>query len=369
MKTTVVRERFLSTLQNAGFFTSSKINELSSLRGALIIAEKKGIVVKTTNINDYYVGECGGKVEEEGSVLVDFKTFFETTRSFSDAKITIETAGKSLLIKGGPGEARLPLMDSEGFPKRAVFTNRKEVEKGFFSHPVLDPVLFSAATEETRPILTGICIQTKKDGTTLVGTDGFRMSRVLRETPGSETTEGRYIISSRSLTSALKVFEGGESPGIFFSTEGNVIEFIGPDQQLQTRLLDGEFPPFEKVMPGAHETQLVFKKEDLIGALRTVGLFARDGSRMVVFKISKTSLTLSSVAANSGEGHSEIPLSSFEGKENKITFNYKYLIDVLAHLTSSEVVFEMSNPHAPGVFKNSAEDGFAHIIMPIRTQE
>ncbi len=368
MKTTVVRERFLSTLQSAGFFVSTKINELGALRGVYIEVSKNGIIVKSTNINDFYVGECGGKVEEEGSALVEYKTFFEAVRSFADTKIVINTTDKSLIIRGAAGEARIPLMDVAGFPHQQELKEKKEIEKNIFSHNILDRILFSTATEETRPILTGTCIQYKDGQINIVGTDGFRMSRGVVETKKGEASEEKYIISSRSLVAVLKIL-GNNSKEVWYYSEGKTIEFIGEGQKIQSRLLEGEFPPYEKVIPLSHETQLVFKKEDFSNALKTVGLFAREGSRMVIFKIEGGKLTLSSASPGSGEGTAEITPSLFEGKDNKITFNHKYLVDISGHLDGEDIVFEMSNPFAPGVFKNINEDGYTHIIMPIRTQE
>lgn len=366
MKTTVVRERFLSTLQSAGFFVSTKMNELGALRGVYIEINKSGITIKSTNINDFYMGECGGKVEEEGNALVEYKTFFEAIRSFVDTKIIISTTEKNLVIKGANGEARIPLMVADGFPRRVEHKEKKTIEKNIFSHTSLDRILFSTAMEETRPILTGVCIQYKGGQINLVGTDGFRMSRGVLDGAGVEGE--KYIISSKSLGAVLKIL-GNNIREVSFCPEGKVVEFVGDGQKIQSRLLEGEFPPYEKVIPSSHETQLIFKKEDFSNALKTVGLFAREGSRMVVFKMEKGKLTLTSAAPGSGEGTAEITPSLFEGKDNKITFNHKYLVDVVGHLVGDEAVFEMSNSFAPGVFKNTTEDGFTHIIMPIRTQE
>lgn len=368
MKTTVVRDRFLSTLQNAGYFVSTKINELGALRGVYMEMGKGGIIIKSTNINDFYVGECGGKVEEEGVVLVEYKTFFEAIRSFVDTKIVINTTDKSLIIKGGGGEARIPLMDHLSFPHNQEFKERTPIEKNIFSHDALDRVLFSAATEETRPVLTGICIQNKEEGVNLVGTDGFRMSHYLLEKKGPPVADTKLIVSSRSLSSVLKIL-GSNIKEAWSYGDGGVVEFVGDGQKIQSRLLEGEFPPYEKVIPTSHETQLIIKKEDFSNALKMIGLFAREGSRMVVFKIERGRLTLTSTAPGGGEGTAEIIPSLFEGKDNKITFNHKYLVDISGHLSSEDIVFEMTNSFAPGVFKNSGEDGYTHIIMPIRTQE
>ena len=107
MNITIVRESLLNVLQKSGYFISNKISDLKIFKAVLITARQDGVVINTTNVNEYFSGEIGGKVYKTGAVLVDFKTLFEIVKNLSDAKITLEKTSKQLIISGKAGEIKL----------------------------------------------------------------------------------------------------------------------------------------------------------------------------------------------------------------------------------------------------------------------
>ncbi len=368
MNITIVRESLLNILQKSGYFISNKISDLKIFKAVLVSARQDGVVINTTNINEYFSGEIGGKVYKTGAVLVDFKTLFEIVKNLNDAKITLEKTNKQLVISGKAGEIKLVSLDETNFPLFQKTPKTTELPSVFFDSDTIQSVFLSCATDEARPILTGLCFDFQEKETRIVGTDGFRMSLSRFEKTIPELVGQKLVLSGKSLTSILKIFKT-KLPKILLSQTEKKIIFIGEGLTISTRLLEGEFPPYERVIPQTHDTLVTLKKEDFFEAVRSSSLFAKEGSNMLDLVINKETLTVSSVGAGVGEAVFKVGVENFSGKENKIVFNYRYLLDYLNNSPDGEVVLEMTSAFAPGVFRNNKTPKNLHIIMPIRSQE
>ncbi|MFA6005617.1 MAG: DNA polymerase III subunit beta [Patescibacteria group bacterium] len=367
MKFTVIRERFYSTLQKAGYFISSKVNDNGLLRCVHIEAETEGITVKTSSVTEYFIGEVGGKVEESGVVLVDFKTLLEVVKSTQDTKIDVENLKGTLVIKSKQGTVKLPTLDTSTFPQQPKLSETEALDVTFFVSKTTQPVLFAAATDETRPILTGLCFDFLEEKTNIVGTDGFRMSLMSLENVKKGGKKKRMIISARSLLSVQKVLQDQFKKVSFEEGSGYVL-FSGEGCVVYVRLLDGEYPPYERVVPQDKETKVIIKKEELLNTIKTASLFAREGSNMIGFGVVGDELLLTASSASLGEASLRVPTIEKEGSDNKITFNYRYVLDFLQVVSGEDVSLQIINPFAPGIFQMSKNPNLLHIIMPIRTE-
>jgi len=367
MKFTVIRERFCTTLQKAGYFVSSRINDNGTLRCVYIEAQTEGITIKTSSIAEFFVGEVGGKVEEEGIVLVDFKTLLEVVKSVQDTKIDVENTKGTLIIKSKQGTVKLPTLDPSSFPQPPQLLETETLDASFFTSKTTQPALFAAATDETRPILTGICFDFFEDKTNIVGTDGFRLSLISLPNGKKEGKKKRVIVSAKSLLSVHKILQDQFKKVLYESALGYV-SFVGEGCSVYVRLLDGEYPPYERVVPQEKETTVILKREELLNVIKTASLFAREGSNMIGFGVVGDELLLTSSSTNLGEASLRLPIVEKEGADNKITFNYRYVLDFLQVVSGEDISLQIVNPFAPGVFQVSKDAHFLHIIMPIRTE-
>jgi DNA polymerase-3 subunit beta len=368
MNITVVRESFVETLQQAGHFVSNKISDLKFFKGVLINATQRGVVVQTTNINDYFSGEIGGKVAKTGEVLVDFKTLFEIVKNLNDTSLTLEKLTGQLVITSRSGKVKLSTLDSVNFPQPSPEKAGISLPLSLFEEKTLQPVLLSCATDEARPILTGVCLDFEPEEVKIVGTDGFRMSvfKISQKTTGPLVGQ-KIIISSKSLNSILHVFKTPPPKIVFHSQEKKLI-FQGEGILISTRLLEGEFPPYLKVIPQNKETCLEIKKSELLEAVKSSSLFAREGSNMLTLEIKGSNITISSAGAGVGEAVFNVEALKTTGSSNKIVFNYRYLLEFLSNIEAETLVFEMVSAFTPGVFKIKNKEGYLHIIMPIRSE-
>lgn len=140
-----------------------------------------------------------------------------------------------------------------------------------------------------------------------------------------------------------------------------------PHTQLATRLIEGEYPPYQKIIPANHKTRAVFNRTELLQAVKLAAVYARESSNILKFQMSPANMVVSTNTSQIGENKTEIE-AHVEGDGGEIAFNARFLLDFLSVFEEEEVVFEMSGPLAPGVFKSLKDDSFLHIIMPVRVQ-
>jgi len=139
------------------------------------------------------------------------------------------------------------------------------------------------------------------------------------------------------------------------------------DVQIYTRLIEGEFPVYSRIIPQSFTTRAVFDKEEFLKAVKLSSIFARDGANIVKIKVGKEGLTLSANATQVGENVCEVE-GVIDGDENEIAFNSRFLLEFLQVIDSKEIAFEMTGPLNPGVFKLPGDESYLHIIMPVRVQ-
>lgn len=368
MNITVVRDSFVDILQKAAYFTSVKLTELKVFRAVLLEAKQNTIVINTTNVSDFFSGEIGGKVFKTGGVLVDLKTLLETVKNLNDNKISLEKKNNQLIITGLSGQIKLVCLEDDNFPSLEKLGQAVQMEKEIFKEKVIQSALSSCATDETRPILTGVCLDFKEKEVVVVGTDGFRLSLQRLLGNFSQLSGRKVIISGRGLSSVLKVFKKLPFTTSLTNAFDRVI-FESGNLTIVSKTIEGEYPPYEKVIPQDSQTKMVLKTKDFFEAVRASSLLAKEGSGVVSLVLNNKELLLTSVGAGIGEARFRVEPVAFSGKDNKIVFNYRYLLDFLNGFGEDEVVFEMSSALTPGVFKGQKNNQSLHIIMPIRSQE
>ena len=154
---------------------------------------------------------------------------------------------------------------------------------------------------------------------------------------------------------------------ISVSEKTNQIIFTQGETILVGRLIEAEYPPFEKILPTEHSTSAVFEREGLLNAVKICSVFARDTANIVKLSFGKNKIIVSANTPSVGENKADVE-AKIEGEENEIAFNARYLLDLLGNVNEEELIFEMTGPLNPGVFKIKDNPYFLHLIMPIRVQ-
>ena len=350
-------------------------SQLPILLNFLIEAKNGRFYVSATDLEIGILVEIHAKVEQEGSITIPAKTFTELIATIPQDKITLKTNENGLLLTGGKTKAQFQTTPGEEFPKlyeekgKELITLKKEaIDKNF------SKIVFAASPDSDRPALSGVLIKEEKEGFLLVATDGYRLSlkkHALKNIKKEKTGEAISIIVPskiiRELVQMEKEEDGGEVK-VYVSKEKNQIIFSQNDTILVGRLIEAEFPNFEKIIPTDFSTRTVFERQDLQRAIKAGYIFARQNAGIVKLSIKKDKIIVSANAPSVGENTIEVDAKTL-GEENDIAFNARYVLDFLSNTTGEIMSFEMTGPLNPGVFKEEDDPSFLHLIMPIRVQQ
>jgi len=343
----------------------------------LLATEGGRLKLVATNLEMAVSCWIGAKIEEEGTITVPARLLTEFVSSLPNDTIDIALSPKTntLGLKCARFEARISGIDAKEFPPIPT------VDEGANITIEADPlrqgitqVVFAAATEESRPVLTGICTQIEGDSMTLASADGFRLAvyKLSVKQAAGEKTE--VIIPSRTLAE-LNRFLADEEEAVEVTLNPNKsqILFRLKNIELVSQLVQGTFPNYSQLIPQSYNTRVVVNVADFLRATKTASIFARDGSGIVRLMITPGSeanpgkMTVSARSEEIGDDVGEID-ASVEGEESKIAFNGKYLNDVLSVLHETQVALETTNPSSPGLIRPVGTDNYTHVVMPMFVQ-
>jgi DNA polymerase-3 subunit beta len=376
MKLSCLQENLNKGLSIVGRAVATRTT-LPITSNVLLTAEQSRLKLVATNLEMAISYWIGAKVEEEGTITVPARLLTEFVASLPNENIDIELSSrtKTLSLKCARFEARISGVDAKDFPPipdiNEGIKTRLDVDtlgKGI-SH-----VAFAAATEESRPVLTGVDARFNDDQLTLAAADGFRLAVYKLNLSQSVNQQAEVIIPARTLTELNRMMTD-EEEGVDVTINPNKSQalFRMKNTELVSQLVQGTFPQYDQLIPQGHSTRVTVDVADFLRATRTASIFARDGSGIVRLVAGSDGegtpgkLTISARSEEIGDDVGEID-AAMEGEEMKIAFNGKYLIDVLGVLAESQVILETTNSSSPGVIRPVGSDNYVHVVMPMFVQ-
>lgn len=365
MKFRIDKDKLLEKLTIASRFCLSKTNAIPSLQGGLLAFDKEVISITTTDLNDFFFSTLPlfSKDGSQEPIVVDIKKIVEFLQFLPKGEIEVETNTSQFIIRHNKTVGTFDVISSDDFPKLPSTTGTKVILTKTFLEKNLPLVLFSVSHDESRPILNGVSFISRNEKHYIVSTDGFRLSLI-------ENTKQQGMpqatISSDILNELLHF--ASKEVEMTISDSEKVVMFTTSENTLITRLIEGDFPPFERVIPTSYKTHVVLDREDLLRNIKLSSVFAKDYSSIVVLEVKPEGIYIRP-RVKEEKGTVIFQDAAVEGDEEKIAFNFKFLLDFLNNVKAKEVIFEMSASNAPGVFRTDDNKEFIHIIMPIRTEE
>jgi DNA polymerase-3 subunit beta len=313
----------------------------------------------------------GAKVEEEGTITVPARLLTEFISSLPSEKvdISLSPSTKTLGLKCARFEARISGVDAKDFPPipkvEEGITTKIEVEA---LRRGISQVVFAAASEESRPVLTGVDAQFEGDLLTLAAADGFRLAVYKLPITIPVSNKSEVIIPARTLAELNRLIAEQEEPvEITVNPNKSQALFHLKNIELVSQLVQGTFPNYTQLIPQSYNTRAVTDVAEFLRATKTASIFARDGSGIVRLVMASDKMTVSARSEEIGDDIGEID-ASVEGEEAKIAFNGKYLTDVLGVLHESRVALETTTSSSPGVIRPVGVDNYIHVIMPMFVQ-
>ena len=353
-------------------------SNLPVLQNVKIATEDSMLVLTATNLDIAITTRIGAQVEEEGEITIPARLLTDFVNSLPDERIDIKTSVEPLSIglKCQRVEANINGTDAEEFPPIPTVDEGATIK--------VDPqvlretiayVAFAAATEDSRPVLTGIKVEVNGEDFTFAAADGFRLAVYdgkLTE-PLPEPTE--FIIPAKTMQEVGRLIGGDDSEVEFTVTSaGTHALFNIGTVEIVSQLMPGSFPNFRSLIPSEHRNRVIVQQSDFMRAVRSASIFARDGSGIVRVQImgdeEGSGISISSRAEELGDNQGEID-GEVEGEvddQSRIAFNNKYLSEVLDVLGDGEIAFEITSASSPGVVRSVSKEGYTHVVMPMFVQ-
>jgi DNA polymerase-3 subunit beta len=344
---------------------------LPVLTNVLLKTEDGGLKLTATNLEIGITYWVPGKIETDGATSVPARLLTDLVNSLPGGEpIVLELGdGETLHIKAGRFESNIKGIPAEDFPtvqtagERPITRVAQKVLR-----QALDETAFAAASDEARPILTGVLARFEGDQLTLAAADNYRIA--VKTIPVLDAVaETSVVVPARALTELMRILGDTDDPVEIVLAQGrNQILFHLEGVDLVSRLIDGQFPNYQSVLPKAHTTRAVLDREELLRAVRPAALIAHESANIVKLQISSNGESGITVSANAEIGdHVGQVEAAVEGDGTSIAFNAKYLADVLEKVDADQFALELQGPLAPGVFKPVGDEQYVHVVMPVRT--
>ncbi len=346
---------------------AEKKKTIPILSNILLRAEKESLQLAATDLEVSLTGGCPATVEAEGGITVSAKKLFEVVRALPAGEIEAALAeGNWLEISSGNAFFRLVGLPLEDFPEVPTndFTTSVKIDHAVFKE-IIGRTIFAVTQEDARYALNGALLEMGAGTARMVATDAHRLALVevaLEE----ETPEVKAIVPKKTLAELRSLGDGEE---MLFAQDEHHLYFKIGHRILATRIIEGQFPSYEKVVPEGNPIHVIFDREAMAGAIRRVSLLASERSRAIRFLFADKEATISSSNPELGEAKESVAIE-YEAEEMEISFNAQYILDFLAAGVTEKVEFHLKDPASQGLLLPSGkEEGgylYRYVVMPMR---
>lgn len=366
MKVTISQNQLLDCLKVVSRAVSNQ-NTLPVLGNILIRAEQKKVYFSATNLEISIATAVEAEVENEGSITVPAKILTSYTSLLGkgdDIKLQV-TDGLTLEVKSKTSKTKIKGIASDEFPSiaRVEGGTKLSIPADNFRDAV-HKVSFAAQENSARPILSGVCFIANKDELRIAATDSYRLSEQVVHL-GNPVEGLKCVIPVRAVMEADRLV--GKEEQVAIQVSDNQVMFTLGETELISRLIDGQFPDYQQIVPKTQKTTVMIDRAEFELAVRRVSIFAKENNQHMRLEIEGDGqLTIRTDSTQIGEEKTTIPVE-VTGGSNAIALNADYVLDLLGALSSEEKVrFEMEEKLNPGVFKKEKDAHYVHLIMPLK---
>jgi len=378
MKLQILQENLAKALSTASRFTSNR-SQLPILGNILLEASKSKFSVSSTNLEVSVAIHIGAKVDEEGSISIPSKVIAELVGNLPKETLNLNSQKEQLKISSPGFSSSLLGMDSTDFPKiPSVILKDKSLvlPKEIFTGAISQAV-FATSLDETRPVLTGVLFVLNKKSITLVATDGFRLSKKELKIENGELPKGsgKIVIPKTILNEVVRITDDSDEIYFRFDEKEKQAVFGSDNIVISSRLIEGEYPDYEKIIPKNSRISVLIDKEEFLRAVKLAAVFARESANIVKIKLLEGGISVRAESGQSGSQETRVDAkieSSFakasKDSEFEISFNFKFLEDFIGSVKGEEIKMEFTTSDKAGVFLDTSTPDYLHLIMPVRVQ-
>lgn len=342
----------------------SKSLTLPILHNLVIKTEQGRVKIYSTNLEIGITGWLSAKIEEEGEIALPAKIFSDFVNNLHEEKISIFTKENIIYVNTDQYKAKIIGFSSKEFPlvpkpKETAFLslNASTLVK------LINSVIDSVSLSEARPELSGIFLSFLPQSITSAATDSFRLAEQVIWESGKK--ECSVIIPRSTAQEIMRIF-GGEEESVAITLSENQIFFKGEDLEIVSRLIDGHYPDYKKVIPEKSSHRVLLSVQEMEKSIKLASIFSSNVSSDIKLQGDKNGLKILARNPDKGEVSLSIPAQG-EGNNFEITVNFRYLLDGLKIMPTENVIFEFTGEGSPLVLKPEAQKDLTYLIMPLRS--
>ena len=370
MKFKIFRSNFFKTLSHLQGIVDKK-NSLPILSNILIEAKDNSLTLTSTDMDISIIEKIDCNVFEDGSTTINSQILYDIVRKINDnSEIEIiSNDGKLLTLRADGSRFSLACLPKEDYPiidqensGNTIKINSKIIFK------LIDKTKFAISNEETRYFLNGLYFNITKDQSnsilTLVGTDGHRLAKFSHNIEDNIDQVSGVIIPKKTIYELCKLLSEIDED-VYISISSNKIVFTIENIIFISKLIDGSFPDYKRVIPNDNSNILKINREILLSAVDRVSTIANEKSPVIKFKLLQNILNLNTINNESSTASEDLKIN-YNGDEIEIGFNSKYIMDILNNLEDEEIAINLKDNTSPVIALENSNSNLVYVLMPMR---
>ena len=356
----------LVTVQKA---ISTKPSSTPILSGIYLSAEEGNILtIQATDYELAIVTKIKANVEQPGKTVISGKFFTDIIKKISGDSINIEmdTETKKVKISSEHAQFTLVTMPHDEFPtiKPLIGTNFIKLNSSQFKD-IIKQTTFACSTDEGRPLFTGCLFEIQDGQFSMVATDTHRMA--IKTMAFENATENvKIVIPAKILNEIVRIIGNDEAGEITILWQKNEISFAFADVYIKSRLIDGQFPNYRNVVPVIHTLEIKINRTNLINVVERVSLLSSGIYNVMKMSCSGDNVIFSTSNPDIGRA-TEVISAEISGPEMEVIFNSRYILDIVKHLESDEIIIKLNGPSAAALIESPLDPNYKYVITPVRT--
>jgi DNA polymerase-3 subunit beta len=344
-------------------------NTIPVLANVLMEAEGEELRFLATDLQVALRSKCAASVSKGGKLTLPAKKLFEIIRVLPDTEVRIEQDKSGVKVAADRFDSRIQTMPADDYPSlpHATGDSSLVLPAGLLGQ-MIARTQFATTSDDTRYFLNGVLLVVGAGQFSLVATDGHRLSLVQAKREGDGPAEEVRVILPKKTVSELGRLLLEAEGDILYERQENHLFFTVGDRVLISRMIEAQFPAYERVVPKGNDKVVEFERERLANALKRVGLLSPERSRAVKFAIEEGKVEVSSSSPEFGEAKETILVEEYKGNPLQIGFNGQYVLQFLDVVGTDKVALELKDEVSQAVMKPVGQEGFdyTYVLMPMR---
>lgn len=363
MKITCEKDDLLRLVGMVGRLATTRAT-LPILQNIYVSVTGNTLLLKATDLEQTLQGEISGEGFDDGVITVSARVLTDYLQNNTDKQLTLSTNDTVLHIDSANHHATIKGIDAVDYPSlpKINFQAETSIDATALSDAI-HRIIFSAANDESRPILTGLLFRFQGETVQLVATDGYRLGLITL--PVKNNLTGDYILPKRSLQEMVRLLSLGDEAILSFSASQVQLKTAG--MTFVSRVLDGAFPTYDKIIPKSYKVTLKVNASTLLQTLKLASLFSRDSAFSTKFELDKQILKVIAVSPVLGDSSNEVTVENTSNETFSISANAQYLIDALS-TQSGDINLHFIDQKSPIVITSPSDSSYLYLVMPLRSE-